>query len=265
MTNFNYNKILHEIIASKQSHKILNGMLVAAESFKTNDNKRLDCGVVFYGEYKIIIPSTDMNISRNDKKVIRSMIGAEIDFIVKEFDEDNKIAVASRKEAMELRKSIELIKHKIGEKVQVRVTGIGKNNCIVDCYGLESSVPINEIDYGYIDDISKCVQIGDKPLGVIKEMDIENNIIKISLKEAKEDPYDFLIKSLNRGGEYLGIVTGIQDYGIFLTLRKGINCLCPFPNWTNFSPVIGGKFVVKIKKIDYEKRKINANLMRTVN
>ena len=54
--------------------------------------------------------------------------------------------------------------------MQVRVTGIGKNNCIVDCYGLESSVPINEIDYGYIDDISKCVQIGDKALGIIKEI-----------------------------------------------------------------------------------------------
>lgn len=265
MRNFNSKKVIHEIMASKQSHKILTGTLAAVEDFKTKDNKKIDCGVVFYREFKVIIPLMDMNISRNDKKIIRSMIGAEIDFIISDFEESSKIAVASRKKAMELRKNIELVNHKIGERVRVRVTGIGKKNCIVDCYGIESKVPINEIDYGYIDDVSKYVQIGDKVLGVIKEMDIENDIIKVSLKDAKEDPYDSLVKSLNKGGEYLGVVTGIQDYGIFLTLRKGINCLCPFPNWSNFSPNIGEKFVVKIKKIDCDKRKINANLMRTVN
>ncbi|MFL0251539.1 S1 RNA-binding domain-containing protein [Clostridium neuense] len=257
-------KTLYEITASKQSKKILTGVLAAVESFKVDNSELMDCGVIFFNEFKIFIPIKDMNITRQDKKVIRSMLGAEVDYLIKEIDEINKVATASRSEAMELRKSIELKKHDIGDKVLVRITSVGRKNCIVDCYGIECSVPISEIDYGYIDDINKHVKVGDKVPGVIKKIDIQNNIISVSLKEAKDDPYDNLINSIKKGGEYVAKVTGIQPYGIFLTIREGMNCLCPFPNWSNFSPSIGERFVVKIKSIKSEDRKINANLMRQI-
>lgn len=259
------NKTLYEIMASKQSKKILTGILSAVENFKVNDNECMDCGVVFFNEFKIVIPSKDMNITRPDKKVIRSMLGAEIDYLIKEIDEVNKIAIGSRVEAMELRKIIELKKRKVGDKVLVRVTSVGRKNCTVDCYGIECIVPIEEIDYGYIDDISKHVKVGDKTSGIIKNLDIENSTIIISLKDAKEDSYDNLINSIKKGGEYVAEITGIQPYGIFLTIRDGMNCLCPFPNWSNFSPSIGEKFVVKVKSIKLRDRKINANLMRQIN
>lgn len=258
-------RALCEIMASKQSKKILTGILAAVENFKVSDDEIIDCGVVFLGEFKIIIPAKDMNITRQDKKVIRSMLGAEIDYLIKQIDETNKIAIASRFKAMELRKNIELKKYKVGDKVFVRVTSVGRKSCTVDCYGVECSVPISEIDYGYIDDINKHVKIGDKIQGIIKKIDIENNVVDISLKEAKDDPYNILINSIKKGGEYVAEVTGIQPYGIFLTIREGMNCLCPFPNWSNFSPSIGEKFVVKIKSIKSDDRKINANLMRQIN
>lgn len=258
-------RTLYEITASKQSKKILIGILAAVENFKVNDTETMSCGVVFFNEFKIIIPAKDMNITRQDKKVIRSMLGAEIDYLVKEIDEINKIAIGSRTEAMELRKNIELKKHKIGDRILVRITSVGRKNCTADCYGIECSIPISEIDYGYIDDIAKHVRIGDKVPGIIKDLDIENNIVNVSLKEAKDDPYDSLINSIKKGGEYVAEVTGIQPYGIFLTIREGMNCLCPFPNWTNFSPSMGEKFVVKVKSIKLKDRKINANLMRQIN
>ncbi|MCR3761452.1 S1 RNA-binding domain-containing protein [Clostridium felsineum] len=255
----------YDIIASRQSKKILTGTLAAIENVKIERDENVDCGVVFYDEFKIFIPINEMNISREDKRVIRSMIGAEIDFIVMNFQEENKIAIASRKEAMELRKNLELKKHKVGDKISVRVTSVGRNNCRVDCYGIEYRVPINEIDYGYIDKVDKYVQVGDVVQAIIKELDLEKNIVVVSIKEAKTDPYLSIAKTLNKGGEYLGVVTGIKDYGIFLTIRKGVNCLCPFPNWSNFSPAIGEKFVVRIKSINYDEKKINANLMRPIN
>lgn len=261
----NNNSKIYDIMASRQSRKILTGTLAAVETFKNRDGAEHDCAIVFYDVFKVLIPLEHMNISRQDKRVVRSMIGAQIDFIVKEIDETHKIAAASRTEAMELRKSLELKKHKVGNKIQVRVTSIGRDNCRVDCYGLECKVPIDEIDYGYIEDIGKHVQIGDKVLAVIKELDLEKNIIKVSMKDAKEDPYEQLIGSLTKGGEYLGTVTGIQEYGVFFNIINGVSCLCPFPNWTNFSPSIGERYVVKIKAIDYKNRKIDGNIMRTIN
>ncbi|MCR3758465.1 S1 RNA-binding domain-containing protein [Clostridium felsineum] len=260
----NINSKAYDIMASRQSRKILTGTLSAVETFKNGDGKELECAVIFYDVFKVLIPLKHMSISREDKRVVRSMIGAEIDFIVKEIDERNKIAAASRTEAMELRKSLELKKHKVGDKISVRVTSVGRENCRVDCYGIETKVPINEIDYGYIDDISKFVKIGTKLQAVIKELDLEKDKIKVSIKEAKEDPYEQLIKSITKGGEYLGVVTGVQEYGVFFNIRKGVDCLCPFPNWTNFAPAIGEKYVVRIKNIDYKERKIDANIMRSI-
>ncbi|URZ05939.1 S1 RNA-binding domain-containing protein [Clostridium felsineum] len=264
MLNTNINSKAYDVMASRQSKKILTGTLSAVETFKNGDGKELDCAVIFYDVFKVLIPLKHMSISREDKKVVRSMIGAEIDFIVKEIDEKNKIAAASRTEAMELRKSLELKKHKVGNKISVRVTSVGRDNCRVDCYGLECKVPIEEIDYGYIDKVDKYVHVGDIVQAVIKELEIEKNIVVVSIKEARPDPYEQLIKSLTKGGEYLGVVTGIQEYGVFFNIRKGVDCLCPFPNWTNFAPTIGEKYVVRIKNIDYKERKIDANIMRSI-
>ncbi|PJI10104.1 MULTISPECIES: S1 RNA-binding domain-containing protein [Clostridium] len=255
----------YDLMASRQSRKILTGTLSAVETVDIKDGQEVDCGIVFYDEFKVFIPIKEMNISREDKRVIRSMIGCEIDFIVSNFNEEDKTAVASRKEAMELRKNLELKKHKVGDRISVRVTSVGRNNCRVDCYGIEYRVPINEIDYGYIDRVDKYVQVGDVVDAVIKELDVDKSHIVVSLKDAKKDPYLTFVKALNKGGEYLATVTGIKDYGIFLNIRKGVNCLCPFPNWSNFSPSIGERFVVRIKNINYEDKKINANLMRPIN
>ena len=48
------------------------------------------------------------------------MLGAEIDFIVLEYDSISNIAIASRIEAMELRSSIEIPKLKVNDTIKVR-------------------------------------------------------------------------------------------------------------------------------------------------
>lgn len=272
-------KARFELMASRQSHKLLKGEIAAVETF--ND---IDCCVIFYDDFKVLIPVTQMEIQReraqldkqvgniqqlseseSQRKVLRGMIGATIYFVVKEINVNVKIAAASRHEAMMIRRNLILGNRKIGDILMADVTSVNKNYCIVDCGGIATSVSKGDVDYGYIDNIDKYVQVGDRVLAKIQEINLKKNYIKVSMKEAKEDPYDKLVKSIKVKGEYRGTVTGIKDYGVFLTIRKGLNCLCPFPNWSNFLPSLGEKYVVQIKKIDAKNRKINATFKRTIN
>lgn len=253
-----------DIFASRQSERILTGILSAVEKHKLNDNS-VDCGVVFYNDIKVIIPITEMGV-HEDWRVIRSMIGSEIDFIVKGIDVEEGIAVASRKAAQELRRKLELPKHKPGDRVLVRVVAVGKDRIRVDFYGVEVIVPKNEIEYGYVANPADHVQIGDKIPAVIKELDLLNDPpkIKLSLKDAKPDPFLNVPNKYRIGGEYLATVTGLPTYGVFVNLEQGVSALCPYPRWSNFDLEVGDKVLVKIKKINQAERKITGSLVRLI-
>lgn len=267
-----------EVMASRQSRRILTGTLSAVDTYETNDNEKVDCGVVFYGDYRILISLKSLNIKHKEnetdpekillnlKKVARGMIGCEIDFIVTKIDKTNNIAIASRKLAMGRRKNIELSRHKEGDIVQVRVISVGSDSCKVECCGIETKVPIKEIAWGYVNDISAYVQVGIKLNAKIKEIDAENENISVSIKDATIDHYDDYVKTINKGSIYAATVTGIADYGIFLSIkeRECLSVLCPLPKWSNFNPIEGQIYSIKIKAIDSEKKKISGNLMRLI-
>lgn len=253
-----------DIYASRQTGKILTGTLAAIEKYQTS-NQTSDCAILYYGdEVKVIIPVQEMNLSVEDRAVIRSMIGAEIDFIVKGIDRENEIAVGSRKEAMKLRKELELNKHKAGDKVLVRVLSIGSNYAYVELYGVEVKLMKEDIAYGYVDNIRNYIQTGDKVQVLIKELDIENNKIKLSMKELTKDPYENIETRYKQFSEYLGTIVSIKEYGIFVCIEKGIYTLCDHPYWAGYTPMVGDKVLIRIDKINVAERKIKSKLLRVV-
>ena len=66
-------------------------------------NEHISCAIVWYYDIKILIPVNLLVQKSTSKSIIRGMLGAEIDFIVLEYDSISNIAIASRIDAMELR------------------------------------------------------------------------------------------------------------------------------------------------------------------
>lgn len=256
----------NNVYASIQSGKILTGELSSVQNFKKPSGNMVPCGVVFYGDIKVIIPIALMNISRPDIKVVKSMIGAKIDFLVKELDIKKKLASASRKDAMEVRRTKEFPRHKVKDKISVRVSAVGLNSIIVEALGVETTVAKEYVDWGYIQNLSDVIQIGDVRPAIITEMDAEKGTILVSLKDATEDPYLKNVASLEKGDQCLAVVTGVQDFGVFLEIKykKGVSALCPFPKWNNFYPKNGDEYLIRLKSINTEERKINASFVRLV-
>lgn len=207
------------INTSEEKNKILSGKAIAIESEKvklTNEQgkvveENINCLVVNFKNIKVLIPGKEIGIQREDKKALRNLIGTEIKFIIIESDKISNTAVASRKRAMEGIRNMQLKKYENGDTLYAKIISVSSKFLTVECLGLDIRLKISDLEYGYVSNLNNIYQIGDKIKVMIKEIDAEKNILKISHKDTKEDPYKNVRKNFIEGGEYLGVVTGFSD------------------------------------------------------
>lgn len=125
----------NEILRSKEEKRILTGNIMGIEDeYYKLQNKLISCAILWYEGTKVLIPINHLGVKRENKSLIRGMLGAEIDFIVVEYDSISNIAIASRSLAMELRSKIELPKIKINDIVRTRIVAVSRKYVIVDFY-----------------------------------------------------------------------------------------------------------------------------------
>lgn len=260
------------INTSEGKDKILSGKAVAIEDEKIKltheDGKvyedNISCLVVNFKNIKVIIPGKELGLEKNDKKSIRNLIGSELKFIILESDKLTNTAVGSRNKAMDRIRNIELKKYEVGDIVYAKIISVLSKFIIVECLGVDIKLKISDLEYGYISNLNKLYQVGDKIKVIIKSIDAINGKLKVSHKETKEDPYLNVRKNFVEGGEYLAKVTGFSDNGVFASLKQGIDTMATLPVWLEMPPLPGDTIIVKIKKIIPEKRKIYSSLLKIV-
>ncbi len=215
------------INTSEEKNKILSGKAIAIENEQVNltntngnlNKENINCVVVNFKNIKVLIPGSELGIEKDDKKTIRNLIGSEIRFLILESDKLTNIAVASRKKAMDKIKSIELKKYEVGDNVYAKVISVFSKYIIVECLGVDIRLKISDLEYGYVANLSRLYQVGDKIKVVIKEIDSNNAVLKVSHKEIKDDPYKNIRANFIEGGEYLAKVTGFSDNRSFCILK----------------------------------------------
>ena len=253
---------MQNLYSSKENLKILTGTISVLET-EQEGKKKADCAIVYYNQVKILIPIQEMNIEQ-ERKYLRNMLGAKIDFIVLEIDEIRECVVASRKRAMEIKQKIEFNKHYVGDKVNATVISVGIKHIKINCLGIDLNLRIDDLAYGYIQDVNEFYSVGDSILVKILEIDKENYKLKVSAKELLEDPYKNIRIYFTEGGEYVGTITGYAPNGVYIKLMQGIDAVAIIPIWMNKSPNIGDSVAVRIYEIDERKRKIYCSLLRVI-
>ena len=103
------------------------------------------------------------------------MLGAEIDFIVLEYDSISNIAIASRIEAMELRSSIEIPKLKVNDTIKIRIIAVGVKHILVDMYGKEVIIKAQNLKHIYIVNCKDIYKVGAYLRVKIRKLDNEKN------------------------------------------------------------------------------------------
>lgn len=259
---------IKELMRSKDEKRILTGKIFGIEDEYYNAKKEnISCAIVWYEDIKILIPSTHLGIENIKKSIVRGMLGAEIDFIVIEIDENSNIAIASRIDAMKLRAELELPKLKVNDTVRVRILAVGIKHILVELYGKEVIIRADNLQHTYIVNCKEIYNPGDYLKARIKNIDIQNNIFEVDSKCFIENPYKNIRKYITEGGEYTSRVIAFpkNNSGIIAQLDvTNITCLVRVPAKFNNYPHYMDKILIKITEINENKKLIYGYLMRII-
>lgn len=253
-----------EIQSAYQNDKIISGELIGFENIKLNDKKEL-CGIIWKGGIKGIIPLRESGIDPEDQQAInkyRALSGKEISFKVLHYDKENNMFLASRKKAREEMAEITLKKIDVGYNIHCVLREVYARHVVGDIGGIDVIIPVFELTYGWIEDLRDHYKPGDHIRVQVMEIDKEKKTVKVSMKPLLKNPFPDCAKRYVKNGEYVGTVTGVQNYGIFVNLEEGVDSLAPHLKFQNVKK--GDKVLVRIVNVDVEKEQIRTKIVRVL-
>ena len=234
----------HSVKNAFLTRKILNGVLSGVE---TTPNDRAIIAVTYYEDYKVIIPAQEMiETAPNEhldnvaySKILSSMVGAEISFVILSIENESKTIVASRNRAnARNRKTFYFDKdaygrYKIyeGSLVEARVVGINRNSVTLEIFGATVSVPAAELSWTWISDINELYSIGDRVMVKITEIngrdkdETDSFYITASVRQAQENEQAELISRTRKGNVFVGKVIDIRKGTYIIKLTNGLQAI----------------------------------------
>ncbi|BBV91083.1 30S ribosomal protein S1 [Enterobacter roggenkampii] len=132
---------------------------------------------------------------------------------LKQLGEDPWVAIAKR--------------YPEGTKLTGRVTNLTDYGCFVEIEeGVEGLVHVSEMDWTNKNiHPSKVVNVGDVVEVMVLDIDEERRRISLGLKQCKNNPWQQIAETHNKGDRVEGKIKSITDFGIFIGLDGGIDGL----------------------------------------
>ncbi len=266
------NSVWFELRNAQRAQKILSGRMDAVERTPTG----IRLVIVYYKDFRIAIPYDEMNINLADNpelgdlnlrrdKIMETMLGSEIDFIIKGIDAEERTIVASRKEAM-MRKRRSFYRQTRadgsyhiyeGRIVQARVIAVAEKVIRVEVFGVECPIIARDISWTWMGDCHDYYRIGDRILVRVTEVqnrdDIENLRIRADIRSIADSDVLEKLNQCKLQCRYAGTITDIRGGRLYIRLSNGVNAIAE----TCYDPRTPGKrdtvsFV--LTKINTERR-----------
>ena len=237
--------IWHEIQNAYITHRIMTGTLSGVECNDAGHHY----AIADYNGFRIVIPLKEMfldfptNLHGDEykeavmryNKLMNSMLGAEIDFVVRGIDSKARSVVASRKEAMYKKRQTFYMEtdengmFRIYEDriVQARVTAVAEKAIRVEIFGVDCAMPVKDLSWDWLGDAGERFSIGDKILVRIKEVEresIKDIYVRADARSVTDNRTDNL-SSCKIQGKYAGRVTDTHKGVVYIRLNNGVNAI----------------------------------------
>lgn len=244
--------------------------------------------IVFYNNVKILIPlpllvsqvrkSGNVEASEQakiDRRTINERIGSEIDFIVKQLDENEMVGIASRVEAMQTEMQAYFIQKRRGkyvvnegDLVEGRVCYVTKSHLCVEFCGVEKTLREEDCLWVHVTDLREKFEPGQYlPVKITKlerqKKDGKNIlVVNASIKEAVESPKKKFFDSFSKGTTAMGQVTYINKSGVFVKIiGMDYDILCSPPR-EFATPPVGKRVLIGIHSKNEEDYSIYGYILR---
>lgn len=229
-----------------------------------NENlKKSIMASVMFGSFEVLIPYEEfvfdlppMRVT-NPNRVMSAMLNRimrcrknnnEIDFVVTNMDNDGGIIIGSRRKAC---RQIALFNYfgkdrhgktvrapfiTVGSKHQAKIIQVLERGIVVELAGVQTVVPITEIEYTYTTPETIKEKYGTRKHVYVRVLQItelpENDDrvarIRVSIKQAKQNPLDTLFNSIQIGTRVEGRVVLLYDAGFMADVGNGVWVYSPF-------------------------------------
>lgn len=222
------------------------------------------------GNVRAFCPFSQMGLRRTDNP--EAHVGRHLSFRISEYGEKGRNIVVSRRALLEeeQRQQREAIRETLREGMIVTgtVTSLQKFGAFVDIGGIEGLLPVSEIAWGRVKDISEALSVGQQVEVLIKQLDWEKNRVSFSLKDTLADPWERVAEQYPEGSYHAGTVARLTTFGAFVTLGEGVDGLI------HISRLGAGKRInhprevlkegesveVKVESVDRESRRLSLSL-----
>ena len=238
------NSVWFELRNAFRSHRILSGRMDAMERTPAG----IHLVIVYYKDFRVVIPYDEMNINlSNDPKlgdlnvrkdkIIGTMLGAEIDFIIKGIDQEERTIVASRKEAMMNKRNIYYAKPKTdgsyhvfeGRIAQARVIAVAEKVIRVEVFGVECPIVARDISWDWMGDCRDYYRVGDRILVRITDVqnrdDIESLRIQADIRSITATDTQEKLSKCTLQARYAGTITDVRGGRLYIRLSNGVNAI----------------------------------------
>lgn len=253
-----------KVYGAYQNNKVLQADVRGIE-----DIGKMTCAIVMVEDVRGIIPLEYFGVE--NKRQLRNYIGKPAVFTVKNYDRENEIFTGSRVDALEQMAEITLKRTQVGDTKVAVIKRVVNNGLYADIGGIQVHIPIDQVRFGWIDDLSEEYKEGDHML--VKVMEINEpeegeskskTEIVVSAKALQENPWDPDGKAHRflKGNEYFGKVSGVAEYGVFVNLADGVDSLARHLKFENVKK--GDKVLVRILDVDVKDEQIRSRIVRVI-
>lgn len=161
-------------------------------------------------------------------------IGQRFTFRLIEYSEGGRNIVLSRREILEEErlKKVAQLKETLhpGDLIEGTVQKLAPFGAFVDIGGVEGLVPMSELAWHRVADVSEVLSRGQKVTVKILDLDWDRRRISLSVKQTLDDPWDSAGRSYPEQSTASGTVTKLMTFGAFVQLEPGVEGLVHISN-----------------------------------
>ena len=198
--------------------------------------------------------------------------GKTLEFKVIKLDRKRNNVVLSRRAVVEAnmgeerQKLLETLAE--GSVVKGTVKNITDYGAFVDLGGIDGLLHITDLAWRRVRHPSEVLTVGQEITAKVLKFDQEKNRVSLGVKQLGDDPWVGLSRRYPRETRLFGKVTNITDYGAFVEVEQGIECLVHVSemDWTNKNVdpkkvvTLGDEVEVMVLEIDEDRRRISLGM-----
>lgn len=264
------------IYASYRSKSLLAGTVIGMDTNTINvinpetrqaETAMLNSLIIVGYRVKVLIPETEMWAPGTERPahVLRSMVGAQLDYVIMEIDREGGCAIGSRRMALVAKRhffSRMMDGVQENQLLKCRVVITGAKRCTVECNGYDIPLSQRELSYAAIADLREKYRPGLELDCLFRSYDTENDRLYISVKEAGPNPFDGAEVRHPVGSRRQATISGKYAGGVFCTLPDDTVCLCLYSTrHSDLDFEIGNSVIVAIRQYDHGRRLIYGRIL----